>query len=926
MKKRELLFLIRFKNQAKQQLGQLKNQLRAVGIAAGTMVKTGLKRASAALTKLAVKAQLVGKRMMAFGNRMREVGSIVTLGVSGPIAALGFGVLKASGSFEQSMNRVQAVSGATANEFEALKTKAKDLGATTAFTATQAGDGLLFLAKTGLSVKEQLGAITPSLNLASASGIQLADSANIVTNVLKGLQLPVGQLPFAVDVLSKAFVSSNVDVTQLGQAFKKVGPVATQFNQDFTSMTAILGALGDAGIQGGEAGTALRRVLLNLTTDSAKTKGILSSVGVSITGVDGKMRSLVDIFDDLGKVTLTNEQRIKLFGARGIAAAGIILDRGTESLVKFRNELENAGGTAKRLQDVQLKGLVGALRKLKSAAEGLAIAIGEAGVTESFTNFINKVTAVIRKLRTLDKSILRNIAKWALIIGAIGPVIAIFGVFFAIVGSAISGIGLLAKAFLSLGKAVIFLGKSFAGALLALGPTGWIIVGIIAIIAILAHFTDSWDVVGRVIKFVVNGIIKAVLILFAIWKTEFRIAAQIVKNLTEIVKEQFAKIVDFIQPFVNFFVEGFARIGNFIGELFGKLGEKFGGFFGGVADQVGELAGKVGVLLQPAVDKVKGLLFGDPDEETIFEKVFKGTGEAARKGLTEIQEIIASDPTGELLKAFKDFFKIKIPKLAGEGGEKAGEEFVEQVKRVVEAADPSLFERLFAEGAFLGDLFSGAKEGFNDLVAQMVDTKKQAKEAFETLADEVGTTLEKLVTTGKANFAELGKSILRELAKIAANRLLAQLLGQGVKLLGSLGGGLSGAIAGGGQGITGAGIMGADAGLVNTVSQGQILTTIAKRGGLAEQLPIGGLVPAQVFQNAKRFQFGGQVGTGRDTIPALLRPGERVLTPEQQQAGQRPINVTVNITATDVESFRRSQGQVQAEIAAGLARAQARDG
>lgn len=187
-------------------------------------LRTGLNQAKSE-TERTVKD--MDARLKTLGRGLTSAGKAMTLGLTAPIGAMGVAVLKIGGDFQKSMNRVSALSGATGRDLERLTGLARELGATTVFSASQAAEGMSFLAMAGLEVNQIYDAMPATLELAAAAQLGLADSADIVTNILTGFGMPVDQLGNSVDVLTTAFISANTDLRQLGDAMAYAGPVAS---------------------------------------------------------------------------------------------------------------------------------------------------------------------------------------------------------------------------------------------------------------------------------------------------------------------------------------------------------------------------------------------------------------------------------------------------------------------------------------------------------------------------------------------------------------------------------------------------------------------------------------------------------------------------------------------------------------------------
>jgi TP901 family phage tail tape measure protein len=248
--------------------------------------------------KLVAGLQRASKRLKAFATSMRRTGMRVFGG--GLAAALPFGLsAKVFANFEQQMARVKALTNASGGEFQKLEAKAKQLGSTTVFSASQAAEAMSYFALAGFKTDQILGAIGPTLDLAAAGQIEIAEAADIAAKIMAGMGLSADELGNAVDVMAKAMTTANTDLTMLGDAFKFVGPMAKSAGISLEEITAAIQLLSNAGIQGEMAGTTLRGMLLSLTSPSSEAQKELQRLGVRIVDTAGDVRPLVDIITDL---------------------------------------------------------------------------------------------------------------------------------------------------------------------------------------------------------------------------------------------------------------------------------------------------------------------------------------------------------------------------------------------------------------------------------------------------------------------------------------------------------------------------------------------------------------------------------------------------------------------------------------------------
>ncbi len=495
----------------------------------------------------------VARGAQAFGGRM-------SLAITAPIVGLGILSLKAAANFEAGMNRVDALTTIVGTSLQDLEKQALMLGSSTKFSATQAADAMGFMAQAGLNSQQIFNAMPDALNLAAAANIGLAETADLVTNVMSGMGIESNELGIAVDVLAKTFISSNTDLSQLGQSMKLAGPIAKGFGLDIQETTAILGLMGNAGIQASLSGTALRNSLTRLALPSAKAAKILSTLKVKTDDGSGGIRNLVDIMFDLEKSGASTTEIMEIFGLRAGPAMEVLISQGNESLRDFITKLRGAGGTAKEVADKQLRGLTGAWISLKSAMEGLSIAIAKSGLLAFVTSAVKKITALVRKLSSLNPNILRFGTVVLGVVAGIGPLVLILGT--------------AALAFKSLAIAA-----GFANVGLLTIPL--IIFAIIAAIALLA---DDFIVFSKGGNSVIGLMVKQFEILANQIKKELQPLIDLVSFFIELIASipsvfnkavanlrEKSKLFDDIVVDASFAIERSARAGNIIKDfLFGE--------------------------------------------------------------------------------------------------------------------------------------------------------------------------------------------------------------------------------------------------------------------------------------------------------------------------------------------------------------------
>ncbi|MCA2012393.1 phage tail tape measure protein [Cereibacter sphaeroides] len=369
------------------------------------------------------------------GQRMQSIGQRMTVGLTAPIAAMGVFALRAGGDFEAAMNRVAAVSGASAGQLEGLSAVAREMGATTQFSASQAADAMGFLAMAGMQTDQIIGALPATLQLAAAAQMDLGAAADTVTNIMAGYGLQIADLGRVNDVLVSAFTGSNTNLQDLGTAMRYAGPVAAAAGVQFEEAAAAIGLMGNAGIQGSMAGTSLRGAISQILNPTNAAADAMRSLGLQFTDAQGRILPLDQIIEQLAPHAEDAGLFMQLFGQRAGPAMAAMVSQGAQALRNLTTRLEESGGTAERIANAQMQGFNGALTRLKSAFEGLQIAIAESGLLEFATELVAKLGDIVGGLAETNPAMLRFTTVAAGIAAALGPALAVIGVLVATLGA-----------------------------------------------------------------------------------------------------------------------------------------------------------------------------------------------------------------------------------------------------------------------------------------------------------------------------------------------------------------------------------------------------------------------------------------------------------------------------------------------------------
>jgi TP901 family phage tail tape measure protein len=284
--------------------------------------------------------------------------------------------------FEQSMARVGAVARASGEELTRLTATARQLGATTNWTASQVAEGMQFLAMAGFNTEQTIAAMPGMLSLASAGAIDLGAAADIASNILTGFNMRAEEMGRLGDVMTNTFTTSNTNLQMLGESMKYVAPVAAATGVSLEQTAAMVGKLGDAGIQGSMAGTALRAIINRLAAPSGQAAKALEQLGVTTTDAAGNLRQVPDILADMSRAmegmgtAAKAELTSTIFGLEAASAATVLLGQaGSGSLQEYTERLREAGSAA-RVASQQNDTATGAMKRLGSAMESISITVG----------------------------------------------------------------------------------------------------------------------------------------------------------------------------------------------------------------------------------------------------------------------------------------------------------------------------------------------------------------------------------------------------------------------------------------------------------------------------------------------------------------------------------------------------------------------
>lgn len=407
----------------------------------------------------------IGPKIRSIGDSMKSVGRNMSLHVTAPIAA-GFGAaVKKSIDFDDTMRKVKATSGATGDEFNQLRIKALQMGRDTKFTASESAEAMNYMALAGWDTKDMLKGIGGVMDLAAASGEDLASVSDIVTDNLTAFGMKAKDSTHFADVLAQTSSKANTDVRGLGDAFKYAAPVAGALGYTVEDTSIAIGLMSNAGIKGEKAGTALRTMFTNLSKPTKAMKDEMDKLGISITDSNGEMLPMRDVLDQLrGKMGgLSKDQQAAaastIFGKEAMSGALAVINASDEDYKKLTKSIDGSKGASKRMAKEMEGGIGGAMRKMKSAIESLAISLGDA-LAPMLYKAAKWITSLANKFSNLPTGVQKTIAVVGLLAAAIGPLLMVFGVMASTIGTAITVLGSLMTSM----RTLSFLSKTSAAA------------------------------------------------------------------------------------------------------------------------------------------------------------------------------------------------------------------------------------------------------------------------------------------------------------------------------------------------------------------------------------------------------------------------------------------------------------------------------
>lgn len=586
------------------------------------------------------------KSMQNLGSKMSSVGKKMTVGITAPLVGIGVAAAKTAGEFESTMNVLQANTGASGKEMSNLSALAKKLGADTVFSANEAADAMLELAKGGFSQAEIAGGTVQSvMALAATEGMELATTAEVIANNMNAFGISANNAAMIADTLAAGSAASTASVSSLAEGLSNVGGQARNFGLDLQDTVGVLAAFDQNAIRGAEGGTALNSLLTKLSAPTKKAAAAMKEYGIEITNQDGSFKSITKIAGEFsrGLGDLSDEERARavttIAGSYGQRALNVLMKEGESGMKKYAKETRQTG-VAQKLADARMKGMAGAVEQMRGAMETAALTIGEA-LAPTIVKVADFIGMLAEKFTTLPTGVQRVVVVFAAVAAAMGPVLII-------VGTLISSIGTIIGVFGGLSLAVA---APVAAVVLLVGALG----------VLLYKSEDARAAMVKAFEAIKAAVLPAVKEIAAIFTgtliPAFIKIQPVLQKVGEALLTIFAgAVVGVIQGFVKMVVGAFNVIGGVVKVISGVLAGDWSKAWEGVKQiftgALGALLGMVQAWFSPLLAVFRARFQRLMNFLTASWNVIKGIFSAALSGITTALSVVTQILTAPFRVAF----------------------------------------------------------------------------------------------------------------------------------------------------------------------------------------------------------------------------------------------------------------------------------
>ena len=458
--------------------------------AALTEMEAELKNVNAELARApfdeyAAKAEKVGGTLTSVGQKL--------LPLSTGIAGLGVAAVKTTADFDSEMSKVSAISGATGTDLDKLRGKAREMGAKTKFSASEAAQGMQYMAMAGWKTQDMMDGLEGIMNLAAASGEDLASTSDIVTDALTAFGLSAKKSSHFSDILAAASSNANTNVSMMGETFKYAAPVLGSLGYTAEDAALAIGLMANAGIKSSQAGTSLRGAITNLAKPTDTVAAAMDKYGISLTDSSGKMLSLRELMEQLrqklGGLSEAEQAQAAaaLFGKNAMSGMLAIINGSDKDFEKLAGAIDNCDGSSEKMANTMNDNLQGQITILMSQLQELAISFGEI-LMPKIRDIVTHVQNFVDKLNAMDEGQKETILRIGMFVAALAPMLMGLGKVITFSANVSRALGTLSA---GLVKAGGFSGVFTKALGLITSPAAIVVGAIAAITAVIIHLWNT---------------------------------------------------------------------------------------------------------------------------------------------------------------------------------------------------------------------------------------------------------------------------------------------------------------------------------------------------------------------------------------------------------------------------------------------------